>query len=217
LGSSEARRPVVVLRDSGLDIEREEAARVLAEKFVSTDGELQRKVALAAPSTEPMDVMERTIARLETVLRPANPGDGVRYPLIPAPYREWIENVRRLAPGDGRWFLDVGCGTGIKPLMAWKMGFQPFGIDIFKPYLDVAARVCPAMPTKLIDANDFNEYDRFPVIACYNPMIEVRAAARLVQKIVAGMQPGAYLFAFAWLIEVPDCERIEGTDIWRKL
>jgi hypothetical protein len=30
------------------------------------------------------------------------------------------------------------------------------------------------------------------------------------------MQPGAYLFAYAWLIEIPECERIGDSYVWVK-
>lgn len=202
--------------ESGLDVDREEAALRLAESWACSAGVgLCRELKLEQPPMAANEVLQRTIARLESVLRPPNAGDGVHYPYIPLPYDSFIENLSVVGPGNGRSFLDVGCGIGTKLVMANKMGWKVSGIEIHEPYMEKATLIAPFAELERIDANLYDGYGDFDLVYLYNPMIEVRRSALLARHIVSLMRPGAFLFAAAYLIEIPGTTRIQGTDIWQ--
>jgi SAM-dependent methyltransferase len=136
---------------------------------------------------------EHTVGDIESALNAEAPSDPYEY--IPLPLDEFLDGLEILGPAEGRSFLDVGCGTGLKMVVALKRGFEVFGLDIYQPYLDVAASLGFGDRITLADAATFDGYGEFAVVYCYGPDRSLGHASWIRRRIADQMRPGTHLFA----------------------
>jgi 2-polyprenyl-3-methyl-5-hydroxy-6-metoxy-1,4-benzoquinol methylase len=161
------------------------------------------------------EAFQRTVARLESALQPEAHHVASMYPDIPLPYDMFLEGLAILGEPDGRSFLDVGCGKGVKGAIAWLHGYEPVGgIDIHQPYLDVARRVLPAGEYFCTDATEYDDYERWSVAYCYRPPMADDVAQVMLDHIATHMRPDSHLFAPTWGLDIEGAERAAG-DVWR--
>lgn len=85
---------------------------------------------------------------------------------------KFIENLRLILRrcGEGRRFLDVGCGLGNKVWIAQSMGFDAYGLEINPKYAAIAIECVGANRIFCQDGIHFPDYGEYDVIYFYNPM-----------------------------------------------
>ncbi|MFT7286113.1 MAG: SAM-dependent methyltransferase [Halieaceae bacterium] len=128
-----------------------------------------------------------------------------RFPYVACAPDRFLEALRYfgLMEHEGR-FLDVGCGIGEKPFLAYALGrFQQCdGLEVNTGYLTIAEFLfdCIATetpyPVKLIaaDALAFDSYGEYDVIYMYRPLGDAAMAGELMRQIAAQLKPQAIMF-----------------------
>lgn len=174
-----------------------------------------RRDAFSHPDS--IAAISEVLERLEAQITPRGPVEDEQwYGWIPFPLDQFIEGMRicrqQLGPGWHR-FLDIGSGIGTKLALADALGFESFGIERWKPYVDVSDRCFPHCPVIVSEANYPNEYDRFDVVFLYGCATSSAEHERLNRVITGQMKSGALFFAPkpplpVWL------EHVDGP-IWR--
>ncbi|HEU0223082.1 MAG TPA: hypothetical protein VFR34_12845 [Paracoccaceae bacterium] len=96
---------------------------------------------------------------------------------------------------EGARFLDVGCGSGSKVLLASRLFAAADGLEFDPGYVAAARRILGtihAPRTGIIqgDALTFEAYDRYEVIYFYRPMSDPAKLARLEERIAGSARPG---------------------------
>ena len=61
-----------------------------------------------------------------------------------------------LGPGNGRCFVDLGCGTGEKLVLAYFRGFNVIGVEIDHELCEIARQLCPEALVIEGDADHFD-------------------------------------------------------------
>ncbi len=93
------------------------------------------------------------------------------------------DNYRRRSMYLQPRFLEVGCGFGLKLLLAQQMGFNTTGIEINKRYISVAKTVSPDAKIHQGNALDFS-YSGYDVIYMYCPFEDYKKEHELELKIL---------------------------------
>jgi SAM-dependent methyltransferase len=110
-----------------------------------------------------------------------------------------------VAETTGPKFLDVGCGTGTKMVLARELfGLEPWGVEIDP---DMAARAANRGTVVPGDALNFPDYRVFDIIWLYRPFRQPGFQRNLETLIRREMKPGAILAGGAW-------EMCPGDDGW---
>ena len=116
-------------------------------------------------------------------------------------------------------FLDVGCGGGIKVLLAAEFFARADGLEYDAGYAAVARQVLTRagrLPSQVIhgDALTFDRYGDYDVIYFYQPMKSPEGLIALEQQIIAQARPGTLLIApyalFSDRAESLGCGRVDG-------
>ena len=115
-----------------------------------------------------------------------------QFPYVPLPaaaFRDLLLN----APRD-KSFVDAGCGTGDKLLLAYLYGFSSVtGIDNEKAYLRQAHRLLPAsIILRHADIRRIN-YAAYDVIYFYRPFEDLKRERRFEEHVWETAKPGAYI------------------------
>jgi SAM-dependent methyltransferase len=108
--------------------------------------------------------------------------------------------VECMAETVGPKFLDVGCGTGTKMVLARELfGLEPSGVEI-NPAM--ASRAQARGPVREGDALTVNAgfYENADIIWLYRPFRDADKEASLEGRIMASMKHGAILAGGAWEI-----------------
>jgi SAM-dependent methyltransferase len=97
-------------------------------------------------------------------------------------------------------FLDVGCGGGVKVVLAADLFDRTEGLDYDPGYVETALRTLAAMRavrSAIMQADGliFGGYGDFDVVYFYQPMVDFDGLHRLEQQIVTGAAPGTVLIA----------------------
>jgi SAM-dependent methyltransferase len=116
-------------------------------------------------------------------------------------------------------FLDVGCGGGLKVMMAAGLFSEAAGFDYDRNYVQaaqdgfarMAAHRCSAF---WANALEYEGYDGFDVIYLYKPMGDDVALAQMEDRIIARSRPGTIVVApyyeFFQRNEGRNCHRVKG-------
>ena len=116
-------------------------------------------------------------------------------------------------------FLDVGCGGGIKVLLAAGLFDEAVGFDYDAAYVDAAQASFARMGAQRCQAFrgnglEFEDYAGFDVIYLFKPMSDPGALARLEARIVDDARPGTIVIApyqeFFLRHEGHNCHRLQG-------
>lgn len=97
-------------------------------------------------------------------------------------------------------FLDVGCGGGVKVVLAADLFDRTEGLEFDPGYVEVALRTLAAMRAARsaimqADGLTFEGYGDFDVIYFYQPMVDFDGLHLLERRIVETAQPGTVLIA----------------------
>lgn len=97
-------------------------------------------------------------------------------------------------------FLDVGCGGGVKVVLASELFDTADGLDIDQGYVETAGRTLAAMRATRCrvfqaDGLTFDGYADYDVIYFYQPMSDQDGLMRLERRIAETAAPGAILIA----------------------
>jgi trans-aconitate methyltransferase len=144
-------------------------------------------------------------------------------PLTPGAFLTHAHAASRVAMAQGRprpvRFLDVGCGGGVKVLMAARYFEVCEGLEYDPAYAEAAGRMletvgastCSVMQA---DGLTFDGYAEYDVIYFFRPMQEAEPMQRLEARIAETARPGTILIApypsFAETAERTGCARIEN-------
>lgn len=138
-------------------------------------------------------------------LRPAIRANG-QYEDIPYPVQDFLRQMqlaRRVGVVLGKAqlrFLDVGCGTGLKVMMAAEMLGQADGLE-YLPNLAASARRMLRRAgmghsrVHIGDALRFDGFARYDLIYFYKPIHDPDQLSALEARIVAQARPGTILIA----------------------
>lgn len=160
--------------------------------------------------------LDETLARLERPWIPERrmPPDNRRFPYIAYSPAGFVATMAPLYAQGCRSFLDVGCGIGIKLLLARMLGFETVvGVEIDDGYAAIAASLVPEALLVVEDAFDFGRYDEFDVIYSFHPCVDVREQQRLERVIAERARAGAVLYLPSGRSEGLG-ERL-GVELWR--
>lgn len=116
-------------------------------------------------------------------------------------------------------FLDVGCGGGVKVLMARAFFERCEGIELDPGYAEAARRLlaglAPAARVHETDALTFEGYGDYEVVYFYKPIREPEPLRDLERRIAAQARPGTVLIApypdFRARAAALDCGHVEGS------
>ncbi len=153
-------------------------------------------------------------AALMTLHRMVNPapqsqvaGDLGCYPDIPFNAAGFVAHAhaalrvaQALRPGHDLRFLDVGCGGGMKVLLAAGLFPQAEGFDYDPAYVAAAEdafRQMGAARCKVFAANalTFDDYHRYDVIYFFQPMSDLDGLRALEDRVIAKARPGTVIMA----------------------
>ena len=174
-------------------------------------------------------VMDATLLTLHRLANPAEQTPEAReygcfadIPMIPSIFASHAHAAARVAIAQARprplRFIDVGCGGGMKVLMAAQYFEIADGLEYDPAYAaaaerlfqHVGGRTCRAISG---DGLTFDAYGDYDVIYFYRPMQDEAALRRLEERIVGDARPGTILIApysqFRTSAETLDCVQIE--------
>jgi SAM-dependent methyltransferase len=193
--------------------------------------------ALYAPPPPVLDLervrqeaMDRTMLCLHRVVNPNTQSDLAKdagcYADIPLSCQEFLAHCHaafRVALAQKRprplRFLDVGCGGGIKVLLAAEIFDNSHGFDLDPAYVEAAEAMlsqldAPHCEVSQGDALRFEDYGAYDVIYFYQPMSDDTQLEVLEARIVEHARPGTILIApyLRWFqrAEALNCGRVEG-------
>ncbi|MEM6973777.1 MAG: class I SAM-dependent methyltransferase [Pseudomonadota bacterium] len=182
-----------------------------------------------------MAELGRLITQLNPVLNPAEQNDTAHsqgaFSDVPLPHQEFLANLHaayrlRLAQDQEgpSYFIDIGCGGGIKVFQAARFFERAFGIDLDPGYITAAERIFEATErdnARVLqhDALTFPSYDEFHILYFYRPIRHRELLFQLEQKIAADARHGAILIApYEYFIPVAEdlgCVRV-GESVYIK-
>ncbi len=181
-------------------------------------------------------VIENYIKHLEKYIMPVlrdevkkDKRDSGQYEYISLPADKFIEdldNLDKLLPSTGSFnFIDVGCGIGSKLALASYYGtydrkMNLHGIEITEEYVRVAKSLNPTSHVFVGDAI-LHHYGNYDVIYFYQPLFNQSLQNKMEERIIKTAKPGAYIIAhltsYEWRLNDIRLQRIDNTNIYRKV
>lgn len=162
------------------------------------------------PRAGQLAASERVFLALHRVVNPAQQDEGAvdrgcfaDIPLPPSVFLAHAQAALRVGMAQGRGamrFIDIGCGGGIKVLLAAEVFAQAVGLEYDPGYVE-AARTALAhigRPEQMVfqaDALAFDGFGDFDVIYFYRPMQDELGMIGLERRIVEQVAPGTILIA----------------------
>lgn len=173
-------------------------------------------------------VLEAVMATLHLVINPQVQSETAQeigcfhdIPLSTAAFLAHAHVAYRVALAQKRMgplrFLDVGCGGGMKVLLASEVFSEADGLDYDQGYVAAATEVfhrAQAHRCSAFHANalTFDRYDRYDVIYFFQPMSDDAGLRALEDQVLAKARPGTIIIApyqkFLLRVEELDCVRI---------
>lgn len=145
-----------------------------------------------------MLALDQAIMRLEAQLFTPH-GDDEGFDLHPLPMAEFLRGM--IACGEPGSFIDLGCGTGVKLLVAHYLGWRVTGVERHADYADAARRLVPEAEVHVADAREVDLYD-YDVVYSYRLMVDLDHQHELNRSIIARMRPGALYFCAGSICDV---------------
>lgn len=170
---------------------------------------------------DPWLATEKVLHHLAEVQGVPGPKEERYYAWHPLPLQEWYAGMtlaqKYLIDRNRCWtgeesFLDVGSGYGIKLALAEALGWRPFGIERYQPYASVSTRLFPNIDVQVVNAFEYESYDKFDLVYSYRLCIDLDDQRQLTSHIVSRMKPGA-LFFFAGGPDPVGLTRV-GDSVW---
>lgn len=163
---------------------------ILSAQIDLLDRALLQLDFLANP-TEQSDVAESLGAFSDIRLTPSYFAEHVH-----AAHRLWLAQRKRR---EAR-FLDVGCGGGVKVMMAASYFDRPDGLEVDPGYAAAARRMMETLELERAevieaDALSFDGFDAYDVLYFYQPMRFAEELHQLEARIADQARPGAILIA----------------------
>ena len=93
-------------------------------------------------------------------------------------------------------FLDIGCGIGNIVQIAYRLGFEAYGLEYSEKIYNVAKELTGQSPMSNVFKGDmlsFKKYHKYDVLYYYQPMSNVDVMSRFAKKLAREMKPGAYV------------------------
>lgn len=123
-------------------------------------------------------------------------------------------------------FLDCGCGIGNIMMIAYHLGFKPYGIEYEKENVELARKLLRNIidPKQVIhsDLMKYKHYKKYDVIYYYEPLQNHEKKREFADKIAKGAKRGALIIPNGvWDAgsRIKEWERVkaEGLSVYRKL
>lgn len=114
-------------------------------------------------------------------------------------------------------FLDVGCGFGLKCLLAKKVRYlRASGIDVCKSYVDFANLLLQGeeIDVTCVNALDYDGYGKYDIVYMFQPIREREKMRQLLHKVENDMKPRSYLIGRFYTCS-PTLDNV-GCEVWRK-
>lgn len=165
------------------------------------------------PETSPDDprlaqarLIDAAFGQIEAARRQVgrNAGAFPDTPLPPSQFLTHLHAAWRVLAAQGRAeearFLDVGCGTGGKVLIAATLFAGADGIEIDPDHAEAAGRLLdpgriPNARSIHVDAMRFGSYGAYDVVYLYHPINRIEAMAALEAWIARAVRPGTIFIA----------------------
>ena len=159
---------------------------------------------------EQLAVSDRVFKTLHQVVNPADQdADAAAYgchldiPLAPSVFLANAHAALRLGIAQGRAamrFIDVGCGGGVKVMLAAEVFAQADGLEYDPGYVAAAQAAfrlmsVPRARVFQADAMNFDGYGDYDVIFFYQPMQSAEDLKQLERRIITMAPPGTILIA----------------------
>lgn len=119
----------------------------------------------------------------------------IHYNNIAFSHFRFLETMKLiLAFRNCRTFLDVGCGFGMKPVLAKRLSYNLdcSGIEINPAYAMIAKNM--GVKVEQMDALEYTNYDKHDIIYWYTPIRDSKLMNDLEKKIFTEANPKAILF-----------------------
>lgn len=142
--------------------------------------------------------VEQLVGKLQQALLPVNPHNPDWFDWQTLPLNSFYMGMLRVREqlGEGKFkFVDVGSGIGTKLYLAHTLGFQAFGIEHNRDYIEVSRRLFPRFTVVECDALEYTSYDYFDVIYSYRLARSDELQEEVNNHIVHHMKEGAVFFA----------------------
>lgn len=126
--------------------------------------------------------------------------DPVYLPFLPYQIGEFTSILTECtAELNGPEFLDVGCGTGTKMMLARELfGLSPHGVEINIEMAVSAGSRGAVVPGDALQFRNSSFYGLFDLIWLYRPFREASKEAELERILWDEMKPGAILAGGSW-------------------
>jgi SAM-dependent methyltransferase len=161
-----------------------------------------------APNGPEIYAAFNTMLALETRWVPSVSGAGRAgsHPYVPYPLGRFMLGMRAakmyFIPFDHeraepRRFLDVGCGTGTKSMLAAQMNWYADGLDFVPEYVAAARELMNTQVESKVyeaDAMKFDRYGDYDVCYMYRPLVSDESMAALVSVVCDQIRDGSILF-----------------------
>lgn len=160
--------------------------------------------------SEQLAVSDRVFKALHWVVNPADQETSAQelgcfpdIPLLPSVFLSHAHAAARVGLAQGRTdmrFLDVGCGGGVKVMLAAEIFHQADGLEYDPGYVaaaQAALRTINLRQSRVFEADalDFAGYGDYDVIYFYQPMNVAEQLQLLERRIVEGVPSGTILIA----------------------
>lgn len=135
--------------------------------------------------------LDQAIVRLETGWVDYH-GDTEWFDAHPLPMPEFLRGMD--VCGEPGRFIDLGCSMGTKMLVAYLLGWEVAGVEMYPDYAAAARRLVPEATIHTCDVRETPDLDTYDVVYSYRLCVDLDAQHELNRWIVDHMRPGALYF-----------------------
>lgn len=141
-----------------------------------------------------LNIFDVAFHNLETVSMGEVDCDEKHFQFVPFPCGAFVDLILEGFNFSGqdrtKKFLDVGCGTGTKVMLASVL-FDVYGIEYEPLYVEMAHDLGIRNRIGVADAMTFHAYEKFDLIYYYRPIKDTELYAKFESMIHEKMRPGA--------------------------